>query len=186
MSPLFEARYNISAQNIGLCYLGVGVGQFVAIIVFNRFSDSFLLKLAKGGQLKPEYRLPLIWPGAISMSSGLLLYGWTINYGVHWIVPIIGTGMIGYGMIGSFLPIGTYIVDAFTTYAASAMAANTVLRSLCGAFLPLCGEHLMDSLGPGWGMSLLAFISMSMFPAIWALIRYGEKIRTHPRFQVEL
>lgn len=186
MSPLFMKQYGISAQNVGLCYLGVGVGQFVAITVFNLFSDSLLMKLAKGGELKPEYRLPLVWPGAIAMPCGVLIYGWTINYRVHWIVPVIGTAVMGYGMIGSFLPIGTYLVDAFTTYAASAMAANTVLRSLCGAFLPLCGEHLLESLGPGWGMSLLAFISMSMFPAIWALIRYGEWIRTHPRFQVDL
>jgi hypothetical protein len=120
------------------------------------------------------------------MSCGLLIYGWTINFRAHWIVPIIGTGFIGYGMIGSFLPIGRYLIVVFTTYAASAMAANTAMRSLCAAFLPLCGEYLIDSLRPGWAMSLLALISMSMFPAIWALIRYGERIRTHPRFQVEL
>lgn len=28
---------------------------------------------------------------------GLILYGWTVAYKVHWIVPIIGTFAIGLG-----------------------------------------------------------------------------------------
>ncbi len=39
----------------------------------------------------------------------------------------------------------TYLIDAFTRYAASAVAANTVLRSLFGGLLPLSGAE--DVLG---------------------------------------
>lgn len=28
---------------------------------------------------------------------GLILYGWTVYYQVHWIVPIIGTVFMGFG-----------------------------------------------------------------------------------------
>lgn len=37
-------------------------------------------------------------------------------------------------MIAAFMAINTYLVDAFTLYAASAMAANTILRSVSGIF----------------------------------------------------
>lgn len=84
------------------------------------------------------------------------------------------------------MPIGTYLVDAFTRYAASAMAANTVLRSLGGALLPLCGAKMYHALGYGWGNSLLGFISLAMLIPLWFLMKYGERIRTHPRFQVNL
>lgn len=84
------------------------------------------------------------------------------------------------------MPIGTYLVDAFTKYAASAMAANTVLRSLGGALLPLCGRRMYDTLGYGWGNSLLGFIAIAMIGPLILLIKYGERIRTHPRWQVNL
>jgi hypothetical protein len=84
------------------------------------------------------------------------------------------------------MPVGTYLVDAFTKYAASAMAANTVLRSLGGALLPLAGRRMYAALGYGWGNSLLGFIALAMLPVIWIFIKYGEHIRTHPRFQLEL
>jgi hypothetical protein len=42
-----------------------------------------------------------------------------------------------------------YLVDCFTTFAASAMAANTVLRSIVGAVLPMAGPSLYNNLGYG-------------------------------------
>jgi hypothetical protein len=33
-------------------------------------------------------------------------------------------------MIAAFMAVNTYLIDAFTMYAASAMAANTILRSV--------------------------------------------------------
>lgn len=41
----------------------------------------------------------------------------------------------------------TYLVDAYTIYAASAVAASTVFRSLFGAILPLAGNKMYASLG---------------------------------------
>jgi len=80
-------------------------------------------------------------------------------------------------MLATFMPIQTYLVDAFTVHAASAIAANTVLRSLVGAFLPLAGPKMYETLGYGWGNSLLAFIALLVSPVAWIFYRYGEVIR---------
>lgn len=71
-----------------------------------------------------------------------------------------------------------YLVDSFTIYAASALAANSVMRSIGGALLPLAGIPMYDKLGVGWGNSLLGFIAVVMIPAPWLLIKYGEFLRT--------
>lgn len=84
------------------------------------------------------------------------------------------------------MPIQTYLVDSFTTYAASAIAASTVLRSLLGAILPLAGRPLFHALGLGWGCTLLAFICFAMCPIPVVFYRYGERIRTSKRFQIDL
>ena len=82
------------------------------------------------------------------------------------------------------MTVQTYLVDAFTIHAASAIAANTVLRSTVGAVLPLCGLRMYDKLGLGWGNSLLAFIAVAMIPLPYIFYRYGERIRKSKRFQM--
>ncbi|KAL3431618.1 major facilitator superfamily domain-containing protein [Aspergillus tetrazonus] len=62
---------------------------------------------------------------------------------VHWIAPIIGTSLVGFGRLNAFTVASTYLVDAYTVHAASAVAAVTVLRSLGGAFLPLAGGPIV-------------------------------------------
>jgi hypothetical protein len=99
-------------------------------------------------------------------------------------VPQIGTAITGFGIIGVVMCVQTYLVDAFTIYAASAIAANAVLRSLLGALLPLCGLDLYRKIGLGWGNTLLGFIALACAPIIWIFAIYGERIRTNPRWQV--
>ncbi|KAJ8516380.1 hypothetical protein ONZ45_g6304 [Pleurotus djamor] len=96
---------------------------------------------------------------------------------LHWIMPIIGSGIFGFGLMTTFLPIQLYLVDAFA-YAASALAAASVLRSLLGFVFPLFGQQMYDALGLGGGNSLLAGLGIILgipFP-IW-LWYYGEEIR---------
>ena len=81
------------------------------------------------------------------------------------------------------MPALAYLVDTFPDYAASAIAASTLFRSLLGAFLPLAGLSLYEQLGLGWGNSLLAFVALAFAPAPILFYKYGEFLRK--RFQVE-
>ena len=84
------------------------------------------------------------------------------------------------------MAIQAYLVDAFTIHAASALAANAVLRSILGACFPLFGLQMYSVLGLGWGNSLLGFVSLALCPVPLLLLKYGESIRKHPRFQLKL
>ena len=80
------------------------------------------------------------------------------------------------------MPVQAYIVDAFTIHAASALAANSIARSLVGGLLPLAGQQMYTKLGLGWGNSLLAFIALVLTPVPWVFFRKGEYLRE--RFSV--
>ena len=69
------------------------------------------------------------------------------------------------------------MVDAYETFAASAIAASSVARSIAGALLTLAGIPMYDALGLGWGNSLLGFIAIALsgFPSVF--YRYGERLR---------
>ena len=177
LTLVFERDYGFSQGTVGLTYLGIGLGSFLGLMTFGFASDRIVKKMSAKGEMKPEYRLPPLVPGSFCVPIGLFLYGWSVQKHLHWIVPIIGTAIVGLGLLAAFMPIQTYLVDAFPIYAASAIAACTVLRSLVGAFLPLAGPAMYGALGQGWGNSLLAFIALLMTPISWLLYKYGERIR---------
>jgi hypothetical protein len=78
--------------------------------------------------------------------------------------------------------VSTYLIDAYGIHSASALAANTVLRSLFGAVLPLAGPPMYNALGLGWGNSLLGFVALGMIPIPLLFWKYGERIRTSKKF----
>jgi hypothetical protein len=145
-------------------------------------------KVAAGNTLKPEDRLPAVItiPGSLCIPCGLILYAWATDKHFHWMVAQIGTAIAGFGIIAIVMCIQTYLVDAFTTYSASAIAASAVLRSLLGALLPLCGLDLYNAIGLGWGNTLLGLIALALAPILWVFGIYGERIRTNPRWQINL
>ena len=79
--------------------------------------------------------------------------------------------------MGIFIPIQTYTIDSFPTFAASGVAALTVARSLFGAFLPLAGPSMYQALGLGWGNSVLGFIAIGLIPAPLLIYKFGGKKR---------
>ncbi|KAG7041439.1 fluconazole resistance protein [Colletotrichum scovillei] len=154
---VFKQQYGFSQGSAGLAYIGIGVGSVIG----------------------------LLFAGAILVPIGLFWYGWTTEKQLQWMLPIVGTAILGCGIVIVLMSISTYLVDAFTTYAASAMAASTVTRSLLGAFLPLAGDRLYQSLGLGWGNSLLGFIAFAMIPIPLVFYKYGQVIREMKLFKTE-
>ncbi|KAL8725729.1 MAG: hypothetical protein Q9166_007179 [cf. Caloplaca sp. 2 TL-2023] len=160
---VFEAQYDFSTGIVGLAYLGMGIGMVGAAVVVGYTSDRHVARLAaKSGERKPEYRIPIMMLGSPLIAAGLFWYGWSSEAKSHWILPIIGTVPIGAGLMFVFTPLSTYLIDAFTTYAASALAAATVLRSILSAVLPLAGPTFVAL---GFGAIPLAFY------------KYGERLR---------
>ena len=59
----------------------------------------------------------------------------------------LGTVFFGIGTICIFNSVQNFYIDAFTRYAASAIAAGSLFRSLVGAAFPLFGEGMFTHLG---------------------------------------
>jgi hypothetical protein len=105
MTNVFEDTYHFSKSNVGLAYLGIGIGMFSGLFFTGMLSDTIVKKLAakNNGVLKPEYRIPPMIPAAIIIPAGLFLYGWTAEYDVQYIAPIVGTSFVGFGLITTFV-----------------------------------------------------------------------------------
>ncbi len=182
---LWRTRYNQSVGMGGLNYISLGLGFFLGAQICAPFNDRIYRRLKKrnNGIGKPEFRVPMMVPGAVLVPIGLFWYGWSAQQGVHWILPNIGACIFAAGTIIAFQCIQTYIVDAYSRYAASGIAAATVLRSLAGFGFPLFAPYMYSSLEYGWGNSLLAFVAIGLgIPAPFMLWKYGESLRARSRF----
>ncbi|KAI1460339.1 MFS general substrate transporter [Annulohypoxylon moriforme] len=186
-SFVFTDQYGFSEGDNGLTFLPAGIGFIVGVIGFGQVIDWMVKRnQAKGIEHKPELRLvpALTIPCGLTLPIGLFIYGWTTQYAVHWIVPMIGVLIFSAGLMGVLFCIQNYLVDTYLRYAASVTAAMTVLRSLLGALLPLGGLEMYNTLGLGWGNSLLGFISLALIPIPIIFYIFGERIRN--RFIIKL
>lgn len=62
-------------------------------------------------------------------------------------------------------------------YAASALAGNSVIRSVLGGVLPLVGSYMYAGLGPNWSGTLLGLLEVAIVPIPFVFYKYGYKIR---------
>lgn len=67
-------------------------------------------------------------------------------------------------------------------YAASAIAANTIARSACGAAAPLFTNQMFDALGIGGGGSLIGGIATVLAIIPFTFYKYGKGIRMRSKF----
>ena len=180
-ASLWTEQYHESIGIAGLNYISLGLGEIIGTQSTARLNDTIyrILKERNGKAVgRPEFRLPLLVPGAFLVPVGLVWYGWSAQKHLHWIMPNIGIAIFGVGMKIASQCTQTYAVDTYPLYAASAGAAGTFLRSLAGFGFPLFAPYMYDSLGYGWGNSLIALIAMLLgIPAPFLLWRYGPWLR---------
>jgi hypothetical protein len=106
-------------------------------------------KALNNGVGTPEMRLFVLIAPAFLIPSGMLIYGWSLQYKVHWIVPDIGAFLFGMGGICINTVVSVYIIDVYTLYAASALAAGNSVRSIFSFGFPLFASAMYAKLGQG-------------------------------------
>ncbi|KAL8836669.1 MAG: hypothetical protein Q9176_006183 [Flavoplaca citrina] len=189
---LFLTAYPIVFQQIhgfnpgvgGLPYFGMILGQLSAGMYIALSQPSYNRKLeANGGVPVPEWRLFPVILGGISFTAGLFWFGWSgYQASTHWIAPTLSGLLTGFGLLAIFLQSLNYLVDAYLMFAASAIAANTFLRSLCGAAFPLFATYMFNGLGVQWAGSLLGFVALALIPIPVIFWKYGARIRARSTF----
>ncbi|KAE8873862.1 hypothetical protein PTNB73_00494 [Pyrenophora teres f. teres] len=146
---VFQRVHGMNPGVGGLPYFGLIFGQLLAGLVIFLRQPAYERKLAANNNVNiPEWRLPDVIAGGISFAAGMFWFGWTgYRADIHWI------------------------------FAASAIAANTFLRSLAGAAFPLFARQMFEGMGIEWASTLLGCLAAVMVPVpVWFYLQ-GEKIR---------
>ncbi|MCJ1309403.1 hypothetical protein MMC25_003062, partial [Agyrium rufum] len=125
---LWTSRYHESVATSGLNYVAFVIGELTGAAVGALLTDKVwaILKRKYGG-FTPEYRVPLMLPGAVVILTGLFIYGWSAQALTFWLVPEVGVAFLGCGLMLSSMSIDSYVIDAYPDHTNSANAAASFL-----------------------------------------------------------
>ena len=161
-----------------LPFLALFIGVLSAVVVNLGNQPRYARALeAANGKPVPEARLAPMAVGSFLFAIGLWWFGWTSTPRIHWLSPVFAAVFTGAGFNIIFQQCINFLIDTYGLYAASAVSANTFLRSVFAAGLPLAAQPMFHNLGVGPAMSILAAVATIAIPVPFISMKYGLKLR---------
>ncbi|KAI0880821.1 polyamine transporter 1 [Annulohypoxylon maeteangense] len=185
--PIVYQQYRGWSPGVGgLAFLGIAVGMLFSV-AYSVYDNKRYAKTAAAhhGNAPAEARLPPALIGSVLLPIGLFWFAWTNGPNIHWIVSIIASAFFASGLVLVFLSLMNYLIDSYVIYAASALAANSVLRSIFGAAFPLFTTAMYNNLGIHWASCVPAFLALACLPFPFLFYKYGGAIRMRCKFAAE-
>lgn len=190
VEQVFVELYGWSASQAGYVQVAVVVGEclglFGALLSAKLYFASASRNHENPGVPIPEARLYVSVLGSlIGVTGGMFVYAWTSYPSFPWMAPTVGLAMVGFGIDIVVIGIADYVVDAYSKYAGSAVAAVVLGENVFAAFLPLSTMAMYTNLGFQWGSTLLGFLALllSFIPVV--IIPFGRRIRARSPFMKE-
>ena len=172
----------------GLPFIGVAIGMVSAVAYTILYDNKRYLKCvekSKNGFAAPEDRLHPCIVGGSFLPIGLFWFAWTNSPSLPWAASVAAGIPFGFGMVLIFLSVLNYLIDAYTIFAASVLAANGILRSLFGAAFPLFTAQMYSKLGIHWASSVPAFLAVACLPFPFLFYKYGATIRQKCKYAAQ-
>ncbi|KNG80718.1 bicyclomycin resistance protein [Aspergillus nomiae NRRL 13137] len=167
----------------GLPFLGVMVGMFAGVGYAILDNGRYVRTQEKfNGFAPPEARLVPCMVSAVTIPIGFFWFAWTNSPSIHWMASVAAMVPFGSGLVLIYLGIVNYLIDSYTIYAASVIAAMSILRYSFGGIFPLFTTYMYEGLGIHWASSIPAFVSVACMPLPFIFYKYGADIRKRCKY----
>lgn len=134
LQPIYLAEiYHFKAGAQGLASLGSFVGVSLGALCCGYFNDLLSHRLAKRnhGVFEPEMRIPVIIFPTVIVPLGLILFSVGIKNEWHWIGPVIGAGMVNFGLPSLPAIMSPYIMDSYYPLAMDCLIVSLNYELAC-------------------------------------------------------
>lgn len=138
---LLQSKFELSAQGLGLQFLGLIIGSLLGEQLGGIMSDMWMNARAKkiGRKPAPEYRLWLSYIGFLLAIAGMVVFLVCTEQATQgqWSVkPVVGTGIAAFGNQVVTTVLTTYAVDTYPQDAGSVGVFINFVRSTWGFIGP--------------------------------------------------
>lgn len=172
--------YNFSTPQTGLTNVGALVGSMLGMLYGGMFVDWLTITLARRnkGIMEPEFRLWAMVVPAILNAAGLLAYGLSSAYHVHWAVSVvIGQGSLGFAMGSSGTICLTYAIDSYPQLASEALVLMLFIRNCIGCGFTFAIQPWLDRDGLKLTTWLMFMLSLVINGSFLLMIVFGKPLR---------
>jgi multidrug resistance protein len=173
---IFGNLYHYNDGMTGLMFIPILIGAGFSLLTTPLIEKQFRSICAVRNPT-PEDRLRGALVGAPFIPIAFFILGATSYKHIIWVGPASSGIAFGYGMVLCYYSVNSYIIDSYSKYAASALAAKVFLRSGGGAAFPLFTTQMYDRLGLNWASWLLAFIGLGMTLIPYVFFYFGANLR---------
>jgi MFS family permease len=200
MPSLLGTIYNFNALQIGLCFIPLGIGSFLAPTVSGRLIDWNFRRTAHriNHALTPgrapdlthfpleHCRIQIAVPCVALGAAAQLSYGWVLEADAPPLAAaLVLMSVAGFAFTSAFNVLSVLLVDLYPTSPATATAANNLVRCLMGAGSTGVIVRVVDAMGPGWCFTLHAAVVVALSPTLAMLRRWGPGWRERRRMKGE-
>ncbi|KAG5803369.1 hypothetical protein H9Q71_012047 [Fusarium xylarioides] len=170
--------FNFSQNSSSLAFLAIAIGEVLNILP--RIYDAHIYKKYRRThrRILPETKIKSFAIAAPSLAIGLWLFAWTIPprvTNVPWPVSMIGLVMIGFSANDFSYVLFGYATDSYGEYAASAVSAISLTRTLTAAVFPLFTHQMYTGLGSNVATSILAAVASLFAFTPFLFLRHRSK-----------
>lgn len=182
VTSIFTEFFHWDTLDVGLAYgaaltIGGSLGELAAGWVVDAMVKHEKRKLG-GRDPEPEVRLKAIWTGEILVPTGLLIYGFCIEYRTLWIAPILGMGIACFGLQVITTTCYTYAIDCYRREASEVSQVFNFFRQEIGMTFAFYVIKMAGKIGYQWTFFFFACMgSILGFAPILMLMWRGKKIR---------
>ena len=187
----FGRIYGVDETIQGLLFLPQAVGSIGAAITNGFVLDWNYRRYARRLGLDPKTkaqhdlvnfpieraRLQIGIPMFIFSSMCIVVYGWLLHARTNIAGPVVFLVLIGYATLAGFNTLSVLVIDLYRRKAATASAANNLVRCLLGAGGTALVNPMISAMGLGWTFTLIGLIQLFSLPLLVLTAMYGMKWR---------
>lgn len=187
-SSYSKAPYGFSTLIVGLLYIPSSLGYVISSIFGGRWIDYIMAREARkaerydaDGKLiyLPEDRMcENAWLAAALYPSALIMFGWTIDKGLHWAVPSVASFLFGLSSMLIFSAATTMLTEFMPSKSSSGIAVNNFVRNIFSCVGTIVTQPLIDAMGIGWLCTMIGLLALILgLGSVYSLKKFGPKWR---------
>ncbi|KAF9886871.1 hypothetical protein FE257_010994 [Aspergillus nanangensis] len=171
--------YLFTPEQIGYMGLGPFVGNLLGSFYGGFFGDwsiQFFSRRNKG-YYEPEMRLYILHLPALTLCGGLIMFGATIDRGMHWIFPSVGGALFGFGLGSISDACLTLVIDSYVEVTGDAFTGVAFLRNAFSIGIPFAITPWLENNGLTYMFVACGFMSLGVTLTLLGMVVYGKQIR---------
>lgn len=192
---LVYALWNFTPAQVGLTFVAIGLGYLIAYLSY----IPAIRRNIRQRKQRPDDEFAnfegrmwwLMWT-APCLPLGLLMFAWTTNANLHWILPVIASAIVGIANYSVYMGTIDYMVASYGEFAASATGGNGFARDLLAGILTWCAIPYYEAFANitsrslQWANTLLAFVGLLLVISTMVIYFKGPSLRKKSSFAQRL